>query len=71
MTNLILFSWICLRYPIIWKSILRSFNICKNAISEKLNKDLFFNEIKQIKIFLNLKKKMSECKVNNTSIKEH
>lgn len=61
MNNLNSFSQIYLQNPIIWKLILLSFNICKNTISEKLNKNLFFDEIGQLK-------KMSEWKVNNTLI---
>lgn len=37
--------------PIIWKPILFSFN----SIGEKLNQDLFFDEMNQLKIFLNKK----------------
>lgn len=56
MNSLKLFFWICLQDLIIWKSVFLSFNTCENVISEKLNKDLFFDEINQLKIFLNLEK---------------
>lgn len=57
MNNLKLFSWIFLRKPFIWISVLFSVNICKNVIGEK--KYLFLDGPSQLKIFLN-SKNMSE-----------
>lgn len=61
MNDLRLFSWICLREPIEWKTVLLSCDTFKNSIGEKLNKDLLFDEIGHLKIFLN-SEKISEWK---------
>lgn len=66
MNVLKLFSWICLRDPIVWKSVLLSCDTFEISIGEKLNKDLLFDEIGQLKIFMN-SEKMSEWNENNTS----
>lgn len=69
MNDLKLFSWICLRLPIQWKTVLLSCDTFKNLFGEKISEDELFDEIDQLKNYLTLEK-LSQRLEKNISTEE-